>query len=60
MVLRELEDGLRHPSLISKQEQLQHCRELLSGVKEEYEDMVKNEVQRAIAADEDALTGDIN
>ena len=25
-------------------------------VKEEYEDMVKNEVQRAIAADEDALT----
>jgi hypothetical protein len=31
------------------------CRELLSVVKEEYEDMVKSEVQRAIAADEDAL-----
>ncbi len=56
MVLRELEVGLRHHSLITSQEQLQHCRELLSVVKEEYEDIVKNEVQRAIAADEDALT----
>ncbi len=56
MVLHELEIGLRHHSLITSQEQLQHCRELLSVVKEEYEDIVKNEVQRAIAADEDALT----
>jgi serine protein kinase len=56
MVLHELEVGLRHHSLITSQEQLQHCRELLAVVKEEYEDLVKNEVQRAIAADEDALT----
>jgi serine protein kinase len=56
MVLQELETGLRHHSLITSQEQLQHCKELLSVVKEEYEDIVKNEVQRAIAADEDALT----
>jgi len=56
MVLHELEAGLRHHSLITSQEQLQHFRELLSVVKEEYEDIVKNEVQRAIAADEDALT----
>jgi len=56
MVLHELEIGLRHHSLINSQEQLQHCKELLSVVKEEYEDIVKNEVQRAIAADEDALT----
>ncbi|HEV3262817.1 MAG TPA: serine protein kinase [Gemmataceae bacterium] len=56
MVLHELEVGLRHHSLITSQEQLQHCRELLAVVKEEYEDSVKNEVQRAIAADEDALT----
>ncbi len=55
MVLNELEAGLRHHSLITSQEQLQHYRELLSVVKEEYEDIVKNEVQRAIAADEDAL-----
>lgn len=56
MVLHELETGLRHHSLITSQEQMQHFRELLSVVKEEYEDLVKNEVQRAIAADEDALT----
>jgi predicted Ser/Thr protein kinase len=31
-------------------------RHSLALVKEEYEDIVKNEVQRAIAADEDALT----
>jgi serine protein kinase len=55
MVLHELEAGLRHHSLITNQEQLQHYRELLSVVREEYEDIVKNEVQRAIAADEDAL-----
>jgi serine protein kinase len=55
MVLHELEVGLRHHSLITSQDQLQHYRELLSVVKEEYEDLVKNEVQRAIAADEDAL-----
>ncbi len=55
MVLHELEAGLRHHSLITSQEQLQHYRELLQVVKEEYEDIVKNEVQRAIAADEDAL-----
>jgi len=56
MVIQELDTGLRHHSLITSPEQLQHCRELLAVVKEEYEDIVKNEVQRAIAADEDALT----
>jgi serine protein kinase len=55
MVLKELEDGLRHHSLITSEDTYRHYRELLSVVKEEYEDVVKNEVQRAIAADEDAL-----
>jgi serine protein kinase len=55
MVLHELEIGLRHHSLITSPEQLQHFKELLAVVKEEYEDIVKNEVQRAIAADEDAM-----
>jgi len=55
MVMKELEDGLRHHSLITNEDQLRHYRELLAVVKEEYEDIVKNEVQRAIAADEDAL-----
>ncbi len=56
MVLNELEEGLKHHSLITSEETKQEYRELLSVVKEEYENIVKNEVQRAIAADEDALT----
>jgi serine protein kinase len=56
MVLNELENGLKHHSLINSDETRKHYRHLLSLVKEEYEDIVKNEVQRAIAADEDALT----
>jgi serine protein kinase len=56
MVLNELESGLKHHSLITNEEVKQEYRELLSVVKEEYENIVKNEVQRAIAADEDALT----
>ena len=55
MVLNELESGLKHHSLLTNEEQKQHYRDLLSVVKEEYENIVKNEVQRAIAADEDAL-----
>jgi serine protein kinase len=55
MVMHELEAGLRHHSLIKDDDQMRHFRELLAVVKEEYEDIVKNEVQRAIAADEEAL-----
>jgi len=55
MVLNELESGLKHHSLISAEDTRTRYRELLGVVKEEYEDIVKNEVQRAIAADEDAL-----
>ncbi len=55
MVLNELETGLKHHSLITSEELRTRYRELLSIVKEEYENIVKNEVQRAIAADEDAL-----
>src|SRR5690349_12587081 len=56
MVLNELEAGLRQHSLISSEEQRKRFRDLLSVVKGEYEDIVKNEVQRAISADEDAIT----
>jgi serine protein kinase len=55
MVMNELESGLKHHSLITNEETRNHYRELLGVVKEEYENIVKNEVQRAIAADEDAL-----
>jgi serine protein kinase len=56
MVLNELESGLDHHSLISSDEQKKRYRELLAMVKEEYADVVKNEVQRAISADEEAIT----
>jgi serine protein kinase len=55
MVLNELEAGLKHHSLITSDDTRQRYRELLGVVKHEYENIVKNEVQRAIAADEDAL-----
>src|ERR671935_598062 len=56
MVLNELENGLRHHSLIKSDEQRKNFRELLTVVKHEYEDLVKNEVQRAISADEEAIS----
>ncbi|MEN9796789.1 MAG: hypothetical protein RL653_485, partial [Pseudomonadota bacterium] len=56
MVLNELEAGLRSHSLVGNEENRKRFRELLTAVKQEYEDVVKNEVQRAISADEDAIT----
>src|SRR6266403_758637 len=56
IVLNELESGLRNHSLIKSDEQRKGFRELLALVKHEYEDLVKNEVQRAISADEEAIS----
>jgi serine protein kinase len=55
MVLAELEKGLRHHSLITNEDQRKRYSECIGMVKREYEDVVKNEVQRAISADEDAI-----
>jgi serine protein kinase len=55
MVLNELESGLRHHSLITSEELRKRYRDLLAVVKQEYEDVAKNEVQRAISADEEAI-----
>jgi serine protein kinase len=55
MVLNELEAGLKHHSLITSEDARKRYAELLAVVKEEYEDIVKNEVQRAISADEEAI-----
>ncbi|MEM9859982.1 MAG: serine protein kinase [Myxococcota bacterium] len=56
MVLNELEKGLQHHSLISGDEQKKRYQELIGVVKSEYDDIVKNEVQRAISSDEEAIT----
>ncbi len=55
MVLNELEEGLKSHSLINSEETKKRYRDLFAIVKSEYDDIVKSEVQRAIAADEDAL-----
>jgi serine protein kinase len=55
MVMNELESGLKHHALIGSEDKRKEYRELLAVVKQEYEDIVKNEVQRAISADEDAI-----
>jgi len=55
LVLNELEAGLKTHSLITNDEERRRYLELMQVVRQEYEDIVKNEVQRAIAADEDAI-----
>jgi serine protein kinase len=55
MVLNELEKGLVHHSLIAAEDQRKHFQEMIGIVKGEYEEIVKNEVQRAISADEEAI-----
>ena len=56
MVLNELEKGLTHHSLITSEESRKRYREIIGAVKREYEEIVKNEVQRAISADEEAIS----
>ena len=55
IVMNRLESGLKHHSLVSSEEQRTRFKELLSVVKEEYEDIIKDEVRRAISADDDAI-----
>ncbi len=56
MLFNELESGLRHHTLLSSEEKRKEYKELLAAVKQEYEDIIKNEVQRAISADESAIS----
>ncbi|MBI3449544.1 MAG: serine protein kinase [Acidobacteria bacterium] len=56
MVINELESGLKHHSLITVEDLRKRYKDLLVVVKQEYEDIVKNEVQRAISADEEAIS----
>jgi serine protein kinase len=55
MVMNHLESGLDHHSLITDEETKKRYRELLAMVRDEYEDIIKGEVQRAISADEEAI-----
>ncbi len=55
MIFNELESGLKHHSLINSADQGDKFRELLAIVREEYTDIVKNDVQKAISLDETAI-----
>ncbi len=55
LVMSELEKGLKSHSLISNEQERKRYAELLTVVREEYQEIVKNEVQRAISADEQAI-----
>ena len=55
LVLNELESGMRNHSLVNEAQAAEY-KELIGLVKQEYEDIVKSEVQRAISADEEALS----
>ncbi len=55
IVMNELESGLKHHSLLTNEAQREQFIGQLSKVRDEYKDIVKNEVQRAISADEDAI-----
>jgi serine protein kinase len=55
MVMNEIERGLQHHSLITSEDMKKRYKELLGIVKEEYEEITKNEVQRAISVDEEAI-----
>ncbi len=55
LVLNELESGLKQHSMLTNEDQKKHFIELLAVVKQEYEEVVKNEVQRAISADQQAI-----
>ena len=56
MVINELESGLKHHSLLSNEEKKSDYGELLGVVRQEYEEIIKAEVQRAVSADEGALS----
>ncbi len=56
MIMSELESGLKNHSLINNEEEKSRYKELLAVVREEYENIIKSEVQRAISADEDGIS----
>ena len=55
MVLSEMASGLKQNSMITDEKLRQRYLDLLEVVRVEYEEIIKNEVQRAISADEDAI-----
>lgn len=55
ILMNEIREGLKNHPLIDSKEARERFETLLADVEEEYTDIVKNEVQRAICADEEAI-----
>src|SRR5687768_14360416 len=54
-VLSALEGGLRHHSMVSNEETRKRYVQLIATAREEYEEVIKREVQTAIVADREAI-----
>ncbi len=54
-VLNEIEKGLRHHSMISNEDVRKRYVQLVATAREEYEEIIKREVQRAITSDREAI-----
>jgi serine protein kinase len=54
-VMEALESGLRHHSMISNEEVRKRYLQMIGLAREEYDEIIKREVQVAIAADEEAI-----
>jgi serine protein kinase len=55
MVLNEIKEGLDGSSLITNKDEISKYIKAVDAVKKELEDILKNEVQRALVGDEDAI-----
>jgi len=55
MVLNELKEGLAESALITDVEQVRHYEFCIEEAKNELDDILKNEVQKALVADENAI-----
>jgi serine protein kinase len=54
-VLAQLEEGLLHHSLVSNEDTRRRYVQLVGTAREEYEEIIKREVQEAISSDREAL-----
>lgn len=56
MVLNELESGLKHHALLANHDERRgELKEMIEVVRQEYEEIIKAEVQRAVCSDDSAL-----
>jgi len=55
MILKEISDSLEYYSLINNEDERKRYKELVAAATKEYDEIVKDEVQKALIGDEDAV-----